>query len=73
MKRTRAPARVTTSPAAAEEAAIARALAEGARWVTSSRGAILVGPVAHLLERSEIAAAYAGRILTDPISVEGNA
>lgn len=69
-KRTRAPNRIKT-PAASEEAEIVRALAEGARYIDSRRGRILVGRFVHELERSDIEIAYRDRILFDPIEVEG--
>ncbi len=71
-RRTKAPARVKAppSPAALEEAAIVQALAEGARYVDSRRGRILVGPLVHELERADIEIAYRDRILFDPIELE---
>lgn len=68
-RRTRAPARVK-APAASEEAAIVQALAEGARYIDSRRGRILVGRFVHELDRVDIEIAYRDRILFDPIEVE---
>jgi hypothetical protein len=73
-KRTRAPARVK-APASAGEAAIVQALAEGARYIDSRRGRILVGRFVHELDRVDIEIAYRDRIFFDPIEVdqaEGN-
>jgi len=68
-KRTRAPARVK-APTSFDEAAIVQALAEGAHYIDSRRGRILVGRLVHELERVDIEIAYRDRILFDPIDVE---
>lgn len=64
MKRaTKAAPRIRRSPAAAADA-----LEQGTRRAATTHGyGVVVGLLAHELQREEVVAAYRGRILEDPI------
>lgn len=67
MKTTRAPSLRNRRPARGP----ARALSGPTRTILTPRGAIVVGELCHELPREDIAAAYRGRILEDPIELGG--